>query len=127
MKYFAPLKKKDMVTLIGLVIAGFAWIMTDQLFLKSSSHRFIAFIIVMILLFQAQFRLNKPLRIWYYANTLSSILLSVTVLLSIVMHVIIAHDFVSTLSHILLLWLITGLMPHVSAFIYAITGARQGE
>ncbi|HEX2934245.1 MAG TPA: hypothetical protein VHO72_02735 [Bacteroidales bacterium] len=127
MKYFAPLKNKDIVTLIGLVIAGFAWIMTDQLFLKSSSHRFIAFIIVMILLFQAQFRLNKPLRIWYYANTLSFILLSVTVLLSIVMHVIIAHDFVSTLSHILLLWLITGLMPHVSALIYAITGAKQGE
>lgn len=127
MKYLAPLKSKDVVTLIGLVIAGFAWIMTDQLFLKASSHRFIAFIIVMILLFQAQFRLNKPSKIWYYANTLSLILLSVTVLLSIVMHVMIAHDFLSTLSHILMLWLITGLMPYMSALIYSITVAKPGE
>lgn len=125
MKYFAPLKSKDIVTLIALVVAGFAWIMIDQLFLKESSHRFIAFIILMILLFQVQFRINKPPKVWHYVNSLVVILLLITVLLSVVMHVIINHDFAAALPHILLLWLIVVAMPYVLGAIYAINGAKQ--
>ncbi|MBK8807070.1 MAG: hypothetical protein IPO21_10645 [Bacteroidales bacterium] len=70
MKYFASIKIKDILSLIGLIIIGFAWIMIDQIFLKQSNQRFIAFTGLLILLFQIQFWTNKPQKIWHYANTL---------------------------------------------------------
>jgi len=125
MKYFAPLKTKDILSLIGLIIIGFAWIMIDQIFLKQSSQRFIAFTILMILLFQIQFWINKPQKIWYYANILSLILVVFVVLSSIVMHVIIYHDFADKFKHSILIWIITGIMPYLSGMIYKLIRTKE--
>ena len=121
MKYFTPLKIKDILSLIGLIIIGFAWIMIDQIFLKQSSQRFIAFTILLILLFQIQFWINKPQKIWYYANTLSLILVLFVILSSVLMHVVIYHDFASKIFHSILIWIITGIMPYLTGLIFMIT------
>lgn len=118
MKYFASLKIKDILSLIGLIIIGFAWIMIDQVFLKQSSQRFIAFTILLILLFQIQFWINKPQMIWHYANTLSLILVIFVMLSSIIMHVVIYDDFASKLFHSILISIITGIMPYFTVLIY---------
>ena len=121
MKYFTPLKIKDILSLIGLIIIGFAWIMIDQIFLKQSSQRFIAFTILLILLFQIQFWINKPQKIWYYANTLSLILVLFVILSSVLMHVVIYHDFANKIFHSILIWIITGIMPYLTGLIFMIT------
>ena len=121
MKYFTPLKIKDILSLIGLIIIGFAWIMIDQIFLKQSSQGFIAFTILLILLFQIQFWINKPQKIWYYANTLSLILVLFVILSSVLMHVVIYHDFASKIFHSILIWIITGIMPYLTGLIFMIT------
>ena len=120
MKYFASLKIKDVLSLIGLIIIGFAWIMIDQIFLKQSTPRFIAFTMLLILLFQIQFWINKPQKIWHYANILSLILVIFVILSSILMHVVIYHDFASKIFHSILIWIITGTMPYFSGLIYMI-------
>jgi hypothetical protein len=120
MKYFTSLKLRDILSLIGLIIIGFAWIMIDQIFLKQPSQRFMAFTILLILLFQIQFWINKPQNIWYYANTLSLIFVIFVILSSFVMHVLIYHDFASKMLHSILIWIITGIMPYFTGMIYMI-------
>ncbi len=118
MKYFVSLKSKDVLSIIGLVIIGFTWIMIDQLFIKQSSQRFYAFVILLVFLFYIQFWINKPQNIWYYANTLAIILVIFVILSSVVMHVIIYHDFSDKIKHSILIWLITGFMPYIVGLIY---------
>lgn len=124
MRYFARLKVKDIISLIVLIIVGFSWIMIDQLVLKQSSQRFIVFSLIMILLFYLQYWFNKPKAIWYYANSISLILLIFVVFSSIVMHVIINHDFADKLKHSILIWIITGLMPYLTGSIYLKTSKK---
>jgi hypothetical protein len=125
MKYFAPLKTKDIVSLIVFVIAGFAWIMVDQVFLTQSSHRFIAFTVIMIVLFFLQYSINKPINVWLYSNSLAAILLVFVILSSIVMHVFIMHDFAAIIGHSILLWVITAILPYLAGFIYLRTRKRK--
>lgn len=122
MRYFASLKTKDILSLTGLIIVGFAWIGIDQIILKRSDHRFISFTILMILLFQIQFWINRPHNIWHYANILSLILVIFVVLSSVVIHAIIIHDFADKFQHSVLIWGITGIMPYLSGLIYKIIG-----
>jgi hypothetical protein len=121
MKYFSSLKIKDILSLTGLIIIGFSWIMTDQIFLKHSGERFIAFTVILILLFLVQFWIIRPTKIWQYANTISLILLIVVILLSIVMHVLIKHDFAGKIMHSILIWIVVGVMPYIAGLIYLIT------
>jgi hypothetical protein len=121
MKYFAPFKIKDFITLIITIVIGFSWVMISHYVLSQSSQRFIAFSILIMLLLYFQFLINKPPNIWRYTNTLSLILLLFVILLSIIMHVIINNDLISKISHLLLLCLITCIMPYLMAIIYIIT------
>ncbi len=121
MKYFTPLKKRDILSLIGLILIGFTWILVDQIFLKESSQRFVAFTVLLILMFQIQFWINKPQLIWNYANTLSLILVIFVALSSIAMHALINHDFADKFKHSILIWMIVGIMPYLSGMIYKIT------
>lgn len=121
MKYFSPFKTKDIISLIISVTIGIFWILIDQVFLNESSQRFIAFSVLLILLLWSQFKINKPLNIWHYANTLMSILVVFVIICSIIMHVIILHDFIEILPHSVLLWMIAGISPYVSGLIYRIT------
>ena len=121
MKYFAPLKIKDFITLICSVIIGFTWVMISHYVLSQSSQRFIAFSALIMLLLYLQYWINKPSKIWQYANSLSLILLLVVVLISIIMHVIIKNDLSSKILHLLLLCLITCIVPYLIALIYLIT------
>jgi hypothetical protein len=121
MKYFAPLKIKDLITLISSVIIGFSWVMISHYVLNQSSQRFIAFSILIMLLLYLQYWINKPSKIWRYTNSLSLVLLIVVLLLSIIMHVIIRNDLGSKISHLLLVCLITCGMPYLIALIYILT------
>jgi hypothetical protein len=121
MKNLAPLKAKDIVSIIVLIIIGFSWILVDQIFLKQANLRFIAFIVLMVALFQIQFWINKPQQIWHYANSLSLILLLFVITSSLVMHVLIYHNFAKMKYHSFLIWIITGLMPYLTALFYRVT------
>jgi len=118
MKYFAPLKIKDFITLICSVIIGFTWVMISHYVLNQSSQRFVAFSVLIMLLLYLQYWINKPSKIWQYANSLSMILLSFVILLSIIMHVIVNNDLGSKILHLLLICLITCIMPYLIALIY---------
>lgn len=114
-KYLSPLKLKDILTLIGLIILGFVWTLIDQIFLPESSQRFIAFIILVFILYYLQFALNNPINLIKYANTIVLIAISFAVIVSLIMHVIINND----LSYkSILIWLISVILPYVTGFIY---------
>jgi hypothetical protein len=114
-KYLSPLNIKDILTLIGLIIIGFAWTIIDQIFLPDAYQRFIAFIILVFMLCYMQFALNKPAKVIHYCNSIALITLSFAVIVSIIMHVIINKDF-SYKS--IMIWIISGLLPYITGFIY---------
>jgi len=125
MKYFATLRIKDFITLIGSVIIGFAWVMISHYVLNQSIHRFFAFSVLIMLLMYLQYWINKPSMIWQYANSISLILLLFVILLSFIIHVLVRNDLSSKISHLLLLCLITGLIPYLMAFIYTISRKKM--
>lgn len=112
---FYPLKIKDIITLLEVTLLGFGWVLIDQIFFSSATQRFIALIIVLLLLFFGQFAINKPSSIWKYANTLALISLTFVVLISVIMHVIVNHDLSS---RAVLIWALTMALPYVSAIVY---------
>lgn len=114
-KYLHPLRLKDVVTLAGLIIVGFGWILIDQMLLSESYQRFIAFSILIFALYYLQFSINKPDRVFHYANSIALITLSFIVLTSLVMHIIINNDF--TFKSVLI-WIISGSLPYIVGFIY---------
>ena len=114
-KYLSPLKLKDILILIGLIIIGFTWTLIDQIFLPEAYQRFIAFILLIFILYYLQFALNKPVKVMHYSNTISLIAVSFAVIVSLIMHVIINRDF-SYKS--ILIWLISGLLPYITGFLY---------
>lgn len=114
-KFFHPLKLKDYITLLLLMIIGFGWLLIDQLLLSESYQRFIAFFILIFVLYYLQFSINKPERVFPYANTIALITLSFIVMVSLVMHVIINNDF--TMKSVLI-WIISGSLPYIVGFIY---------
>ena len=114
-KYLSPLNLKDCLTLIGLIIIGFGWLLIDQLFLPEVYQRFIAFLILIFILYYLQFALNKPNHMIHYANSIALITVSFIVIVSIIMHVIINNDF--TYKSILI-WFISGLLPYIAGLFY---------
>jgi hypothetical protein len=114
-KYLSPLKLKDCLTLMGLIIIGFGWLLIDQFFLPEVYQRFIAFLILIFTLYYLQFALNKPNHSIHYANSIAIITVSFIVIVSIIMHVIINNDF--TYKSILI-WIISGLLPYISGYLY---------
>jgi hypothetical protein len=119
--YLSPLKLKDILTLIGLIIIGFAWTLIDQIFLPEAYQRFIAFIILVFILYYLLFALNKPTKVINYCNSIALIILLFAVIVSIIMHVIIKKDF-SYKS--IMIWLISGLLPYITGFIYMKTNKK---
>jgi hypothetical protein len=117
-KYLSSLKLKDILTLIGLIAIGFGWILIDQIFLPNANQRFIAFIILISILFYLQFVFNKPTNLINYCNSIALITLSFAIIVSVIMHVIINNDF-SYKS--ILIWFISGLLPYITGFVYTIT------
>lgn len=113
--YFHSLKLKDVITLAGLIIIGFGWLLIDQMLLSEAYQRFIAFFILIFALYYLQFSINKPERVFRYANSIALISLSFIVLVSLVMHVIINNDF--TFKSVLI-WIISGSLPYIVGFIY---------
>jgi hypothetical protein len=113
--FLSPLKLKDCLTLISLIIIGFGWLLIDQIFLQEVYQRVIAFIIVMFILYYLQFAINKPINGMRYANSIAIITVSFIVIVSVVMHVIIKNDF--TYKSILI-WIISGSLPYLAGFTY---------
>lgn len=114
-KYLSPLKLKDILTLIGLIVIGFGWLLIDQRFLPETYQRFIAFFILIFTLFYFQFAINKPINMIHYANSIALITVSFIVIVSLTMHVIINNDF--TYKSIWI-WIISGLLPYITGMLY---------
>jgi hypothetical protein len=112
---FAKLKIADCITLCGVIVVGFGWLLIDQWFLNEVYQRFIALFVLLTFLFMAQFKINHPEKVIAYANTLVLICLSFIVVISVVMHVFIKNDF-SYKS--VLIWILTALLPYLSGGIY---------
>ncbi len=121
MKYFAPLKLRDLLTLIVLIASGFLWIRIDQNFLPESGQRFIVFVILTLILFFLQFAINKPSKVWYYANTIALISFAFVFIVSFIMHIIIKHDF--SLKTVLIN-LIVIIVPYITGAIYKTTRTK---
>jgi hypothetical protein len=115
MKYFSSLKLKDYLSLLVVFILGFGWLLIDQYFLPAVWQRFVALIILLLVLFYLQFSVNKPAKTFTYANSIALVSFSFIVILSIVIHVIIKHDFNSKL---ILIYIVSGALPYVSGFIF---------
>ena len=113
--YLSPLNLKDCLTLIGLIIIGFGWLLIDQIFLPEVYQRIIAFFILMFVLYYLQFAINKPVNVRNYANSIALITVSFIVIVSFIMHMIINNDF--TYKSILI-WVISGLLPYLTGFFY---------
>lgn len=113
--FLSPLILKDYLTLIGLIIIGFGWLLIDQIFLPAVYQRLIAFFILIFILFYLQFSINKPVHVIHYANSIAIITVSFIVIVSFIMHVIIKNDF--TYKSILI-WVISGLLPYLTGLIY---------
>jgi hypothetical protein len=116
------MKLKDWLTLSGVIIIGFGWLLVDQVFLVETYQRFIALFIILLGLLFLQFVINKPENPFLYANTIALICVSFIVLISVVMHVIIKHDFASKL---VLIWIVSGIMPFLSGGLYSLTRKKM--
>jgi hypothetical protein len=114
-KHLSPLKSRDILTLIGLIAIGFGWLLIDQIFLPETYQRFIAFFILVFVLFYSQFAINKPINIIYYANSIALITVSFIVIASLIMHVIINKDFTYKTIWI---WIFSGLLPYITGLLY---------
>ena len=113
--YLSPLNLKDCLTLIGLIIIGFGWLLIDQMFLPEVYQRAIAFFILMFILYYFQFAINKPVNVMRYANSIAIIMVSFIVIVSVVMHVIVKNDFNYKS---ILIWIISGSLPYIAGSIY---------
>lgn len=114
-KYLTPLKLKNVLTLIGLIVIGFGWLLIDQIFLPETYQRFVAFSILIFILFYLQFLLNHPDNIIHYANTIALITVSFILIVILIMHVLIINDF--SYKQILIM-VISGTFPYLTGFIY---------
>jgi hypothetical protein len=54
-KYLSPLKSKDILTLIGFIIVGYGGLLIDLVFLPETFQRFIAFFVLIFILYYLQF------------------------------------------------------------------------
>jgi hypothetical protein len=117
-RFFHKLKINDFTTLAIWVILGFAWMQIDQIFLPEFYQRFFALVILLVIFFYFQFRINRPTRIIQYANSLSVVTFSATIVIIIVQHVIITFDIQWKA---LLILFLTGIFPYIGAFLYKLT------
>lgn len=111
----SPLKLKGYLTLLGLVIIGFGWLLIDQIFLPEVYQRVIAFFLLMFVLYYLQFAINKPANIMYYANFIAVFTVSFIITVSLIMHLIIKNDF--TYKSVLV-WVITAVLPYAAGIVY---------
>jgi hypothetical protein len=121
-RFFHRLKVKDFTTLTIWVILGFAWMQIDQIFLPEIYQRFFALVILLILFFYFQFRINRPVHIIQYANSIAAVTLSATMAIIVVQHVIITFDIQWKA---LLILFLTGIFPYIGAFVYKLTMKNQ--
>jgi hypothetical protein len=112
---FATFKKKDILCLMGVIIIGFGWLLIDQFFFPLVIQRFIALFVLLLVLFFFQFKVNNPVHIFKYANTLMVISLGFIVVVSTVTHIIMLHDFDY---RSVLIWILTAMLPYLSALLY---------
>ena len=108
---------KDTLTLIGLFLVGFGWVLIDQYFIQEAYIRIIAFTVIAFALYWLQFIINKPYRkeVRPYTNTIALITVSFVVITSLVMHVLINHDFAY---QSILIWIISATLPYIAGYIY---------
>jgi hypothetical protein len=114
-KFFCPLRFRDVISLVVLIIIAFSWLLIDQVFLPETYQRFIVLMVLMLGLYYGQFAINKPAQVMSYATSMAAITVSFGVVVSIVMHVLIRNDF--TLKSVMI-WLIVGIFPYLAGAIY---------
>ncbi len=120
----SALKLKDYISLTGLMIIGFGWLLIDQIFFPEVYQRLIIFFILIFILYYIQFSMNKPDHIMHYANSIAFFTVSFIVIVSLIMHVIINKDFNYKS---ILIWAIVGLLPYLTGFIYMKTKKKSSN
>jgi hypothetical protein len=121
-KFFYPLRFRDVLSLVVLIAIAFGWLLIDQMFLPETYQRFMAFMVLILALYSGQFMINKPDREMAYATSLAAVTVAFGIILSVIMHVMIRHDF--TLKSVLI-WLIAGIFPYLAAMIYKGTSKNR--
>jgi|WetSurMetagenome_2_1015567.scaffolds.fasta_scaffold364006_2 hypothetical protein len=119
---FSKLGRKDWLILCGVMVVGFGWLLIDQIFLSEVYQRFIALSVLLLLLFYVQFIIIKPKEVYAYSNSLAMVCCLFIVIVSVIIHVIIKHDF----SYKSLLILVNAcVIPYVSGGIYYLTHKKK--
>jgi|WetSurMetagenome_2_1015567.scaffolds.fasta_scaffold09026_4 hypothetical protein len=116
-KYFCTFKLKDYLSLMSVLIIGAIWLMIDQFFIDLVYQRFVALILIFILLLFFQYLINTPTWVFRYAGTISIICITLSILLSVIIHVIILHNF--TYKSVLI-WVASAAAPFISAVLYTL-------
>ena len=117
-RFFQKLKVRDFITLTLWIILGFVWLQIDQIFLPEPYQRFIALVILLVLFFYFQFKINCPTHIIQYANSIAAFALLVTIVIIVIQHVIITFDIQWKA---LLILFLTGIFPYIGALVYKLT------
>jgi hypothetical protein len=115
---FTKLKLKDWLTLFGVIVIVFGWLLIDQFFLAETFQRFIALFLIILGLFYLQFMIIKPESPIRYANTIAIICFSFIVATTFILHFIIKNDFTSKL---VLMWIVSGVVPYFAGGLYSLT------
>ncbi len=114
-KIFYPLKLRDYLTLLGLIILGYGWLLIDQFFFPQTYQRVIALVVILFGLYFLQFLINKPVNLIQYANSIAAITLPFVICMSLIIHVVINHNFTYKSP---LIWIISGILPYLARLVY---------
>ena len=117
-RYFRLLNKVQYLVLLLIITFLRAWIEIDQLFLGTDLSRRIVFYLLIFITFTAFFFFVKPEQPIRLSVYLSFLLLLVTVLLSVVQHVLISHNFALYYERSIMLWCVVFVFPYLVGLIY---------
>lgn len=103
---------------ILMIAFGRLWIEYDQSFLPKQLLM-PAFLIILIAMMSAYFFIVKPKNVRRFALFLSFIVCIIVIVLSLLQHVILQHNFILYWKHSLVIWLFAIVVPNIIGFVYS--------
>jgi hypothetical protein len=120
---FYKLKLKDWLYLAAFVIPMYVWMQYDQEFLVEPYQRMIAFCVLGLLLMFLFFVLVHPARPFLLSNSMTIILIPLSIVLSIVLHVFVIKNGFQSRS--IIVWFMTAGMIYLSGLLYKIFWKKE--
>jgi hypothetical protein len=115
-KYFSQLNTTQYLVLFGIIALLRTWIEFDQTFLTTDAQRRAVFYLLIFISFIGFFYFVKPEMPILLSVHMSIVLLSITVVLSVVQHVIVNHDFDCYYKRSIVLWAVVFTVPYLVGF-----------